>query len=535
MPGCFAVAEGGAGLARSSALISVGVLLSRLTGLARTVVLIDVLGTGALADVYTFANNVPNLVYELLAGGVLSAVLLPLFVDLTRREDRDGVSAVVSVAVGGLAAITVAGVLAAPLLASAIASLSGGGEQAAQQAIFVVLLRWFVPQVFFYGVIAVAAALLAARRHFAAAAFAPVLNNLVVIATYALASRVAGAELDAIPLEAVQGQRWTLLVLGLGTTLGVVANAAVLLPSVHRARIGLRLKVDRHHQALQQLKVAGKAALGYVLVSQIGVTITSLLANRFKQPGGYAAWTYANLVFYVVYALLVVSITTTLGPELAYAAQVGDQRALRREWLRGLRFIVLLVAPTAALLMVVARPLWELLPLRGDVDTTVTIFRWFMFGLLPFSIIQHVVRAFYALADTRPPFRVAVVQNILVVGMGLVASPILGVAGLAAAYGVGYWITAVIAFGWFAHRLGTFRYSEVTIVVRLMLAALQMAVVVVATEELLAWGGRPVHPLVALSVGTVAAAGSYIVFLAGLRADEDLRALLDVGRRLLKR
>ena len=84
------MAEGGSGLARSSALISVGVLLSRLTGLVRTVILIDVLGAGALADVYTFANNVPNLVYELLAGGVLSAVLLPIFVDLARHEDRDG-------------------------------------------------------------------------------------------------------------------------------------------------------------------------------------------------------------------------------------------------------------------------------------------------------------------------------------------------------------------------------------------------------------------------------------------------------------
>ena len=97
------------GFLRSSALISAGVLLSRLTGLARTLLLIAVLGNSALADVYTFANNVPNLFYELLAGGVLSAVLLPLFVDLVRRDDHEATSAVVSVAVGALAAITADG------------------------------------------------------------------------------------------------------------------------------------------------------------------------------------------------------------------------------------------------------------------------------------------------------------------------------------------------------------------------------------------------------------------------------------------
>jgi len=529
------VAEGGGGLARSSALISVGVLLSRLTGLVRTIVLIDVLGGSALADVYTFANNVPNLVYELLAGGVLSAVLLPLFVDLARRDDRDGTSAVVSAAAGGLAALSVAGVLAAPALGWAIASLSGGGERAAQQAAFVVLLRWFVPQVFFYGVITVVTSLLQARRRFAAAAFAPVLNNVVVIATYLVADRVSGLDLATASLGSVQAERWTLLVLGLGTTLGVAVNAMVLLPSVGRARVGVRLRFDRRDPALGRLREGAKAALGYVLVSQIGTTIVSLLANRFKDTGGYAAWTYANLVFYVMYGLLVVSITTALGPELAHAAQTGDRAGLRREWLRGLRLIVLLMAPAAAAAGVLATPLWELLPLRGSVAITVVIFRWFVLGLLPFSIIQHVVRAYYALSETRPPFRVALLQNALVVGMGLVAAPIFGVAGLAAVYAVGYWATALVAFGWFAHRLGRVRYSEVVVVARTMASAVGMAVVVLAVTALLGWGGRTVHPVVALTVGGAAAAGSYVVFLVSLRADDDLRALLGVARRLVRR
>jgi putative peptidoglycan lipid II flippase len=527
----------GDGVVRSSALISAGVLLSRLTGLVRTVLLISVLGGGGLADVYTFANNVPNLVYELLAGGVLSAVLLPLFVDLVRRDDRRGTSAVVSVAVGGLAALTVAGLLAAPALGWAIASLSGGGvDRAEQQAAFVVLLRWFVPQVFFYGVITVVTSLLQAKRRFAAAAFAPVVNNVVVIAAYLVVRRVTDLDLTVATLGEVQAERWTLLVLGLGTTLGVVANALVLLPSVGRARVGFRPTLDWRHPVLGRLAVAARGALGYVLVSQVGVTVTSLLANGFKQTGGYASWTYANLVFYVVYGLLVVSITTAVGPELAYAAQQDDLAVVRREWVRGLRLIVLLVAPVAAGMAVLAGPLWEVLPLdQGGVALTAVIFRWFAIGLLPFSVIQHVVRAYYALSETRPPFRVAVLQNALVVGAGVVAAPVFGVSGLAAAYAGGYLVTAVVAFSWFAHRLGRLRRSEVRAVPRMIAAALGMAVVVAASRALLTWGGRTASPVLSIVIGAVVGVASYVLFLATLDADGDLWAFVAVARRIVRR
>jgi putative peptidoglycan lipid II flippase len=518
-------------------LISVGVLLSRLTGLVRTVLLISVLGGGALADVYTFANNVPNLVYELLAGGVLSAVLLPLFVDLVRRDDRQGTSAVVSVAVGGLAALSVAGVLAAPALAWAIAALSGGSvDRVEQQAAFVVLLRWFVPQVFFYGVITVVTALLQAKRRFAAAAFAPVVNNLAVIVTYLVARQVSDLDLTVAGLGEVRAERWTLLVLGLGTTLGVVANAVVLLPSVGRARIRLRPTLAWHHPALGRLAVAARSALGYVLVSQIGVTITSLLANGFKQTGGYASWTYANLVFYVVYGLLVVSITTAIGPELAHAAQQGDLAVVRREWVRGLRLIVLLMAPVAAGMAVLAGPLWQVLPLdQGGVTLTVVIFRWFTIGLLPFSVIQHVVRAYYALSETRAPFRVAVVQNVIVVGAVAVAAALFGVAGLAAAYAGGYLVTAVVAFSWFAHHLGRLRTGDVRAVPRMIVAALGMAVVVAASQALLTWGGRSASPVLSLVIGAVVGVASYVLFLATLDADADLWAFVGAARRMVRR
>ena len=527
----------GSGLLKSSAVISGGVLLSRLTGFLRTLLLIHVLARSGLADVYTFANNVPNLVYELVAGGVLSAVLLPLFVDLLRRDDRDATSAVVSVAVGGLAAVTVAGVLAAPALGWAIASISGGStDRAAQQAALTVLLRWFIPQVFFYGLITVLTALLQARRRFAAAAFAPVLNNLVVIAAYLLADRVSELDLTRVPLQAALDERWTLAVLGLGTTAGVVINAVALFPAVSRSRLRLRLHLDWHNPALTRMMVAARGALGYVMVSQIGVIITSVLANRYKEEGDFAAYTYANLFFYVAYGLLAVSITTALGPELATAAQLGDRSGLRREWLRGLRLIVMLMAPASAGLAVLSDPLMRSLPFTSDgAGITAVIFAWFALGLVPFSTSQFVIRAYYAQSETRPPFRLAVVQYAVIVGLGVVLSPLFGVAGLSAAYAIGFAVTGVVSFSWFAHRLGILRFSDVAMLPRMAAAAVAMAMVVAASQALLSWGERRTAPLPASLIGVLVGAVSYPAFLWALRADDDLRSLLAAARRITGR
>ncbi|MGD9752310.1 MAG: murein biosynthesis integral membrane protein MurJ [Acidimicrobiia bacterium] len=527
-----------AGLLRSSAVISAGVLLSRLTGLLRTVVLIALLDNSPLGDVYNFANNVPNLVYELLAGGVLSAVLLPLFVDLLRNEDTDGISALVSVSVGALAAVTVAGVLAAPALGWAIAGLGGGAaDRAAEQAATTALLRWFIPQVFFYGLITVVTALLQARRRFAAAAFAPALNNVVVIGTYLVVGRVTSLDLTIAPLDEVLREPRTLALLGAGTTLGVAVSAFGLLPSLAGSGVRLRANPDRRNPAVASMLVAARGALGFVLVSQLGVTITSALAKRYRlDEGDYSAWNYANLLFFVVYGLLVVSITTALGPELATAAQTGDQRGVRREWLRGLRLIVLLMAPASAALGVLALPLMRILPFRAEAaGTTATIFRLFCFGLLPFSIVQHIIRASYALSERREPFRLAVVQNGVVVGLGIVFTPLFAITGLSVVYIVGYVVTAVVAFSHFAHRLGRLRFSEVAMLPRMVAAAVAMATVVAASQALLTWGSRTVPAVVAVAVGTVVGGVTYPAFLWGLRADGDLRALLAIGRRLLQR
>ncbi len=524
------------GLFRSSALISAGVLVSRITGFARTVVLVAILGTTSLADAYNFANNVPNLLYELLAGGVLSAVLLPLFVDLLRRDDRDGTSVVATVSVAGLGVITVVGLLAAPGLAWAIAAVRGGAEQADQQRALTILLRWFLPQVFFYGVMTVSISLLQARRRFGAAAFAPAANNLVAIAAFLLAPTLSGVDLDTASVGAALADRWAFTVLGLGTTLGVVVNALLLLPSLRSEHLGLRPRYIRGHPALRRMATASKGALGFVAVSQISVIVTSLLANRYSVTGGYAAYTYANLFFYVAYGLLAVSITTALAPELAGAAQAGDLPRLRREWLRGLRLIILLMAPASFGLAVMAGPLMAALPFNQEgADLTAGILAWYGVGLGAFSVYQFVVRGYYSLSDTATPFRLALVQNGVIIGTGLVLAPRFGLRGLAASFAIGFVVSAVVSFSRFARRVGRFPISAVAVVPRMVAAALAMAAVTAAVVAVLGWGGRSLPAPVVSAVGVSVAAASYPAFLWVFRADEDLRALVVLVRRLVNR
>ncbi len=173
---------GPGGLLRSSAIVSVGVGLSRATGLIRTAVLAAVIGTTALADGYNLANSTPNVIYDLMLGGVLAATLIPVIVERMEADDQRSIDAIATYVIAALVGVTVLGVVLAPLIIRAYAIFKGDRVAADQQiAIAVPLLIMFMPQVLLYGLDTLFTALLNAKRRFAAPAFAPVLNNVMVI------------------------------------------------------------------------------------------------------------------------------------------------------------------------------------------------------------------------------------------------------------------------------------------------------------------------------------------------------------------
>ena len=317
---------------RSSAVVAVGTALSRLTGFVRIAAIAYALGVTALAGTYSYANETPNIVYELLLGGVLTATLVPLFVRHFESHDEDAASAVFTVSILVLVAVTVVGVLLAPWIVDLYTLRVDGANLADQQELATDLLRLFMPQMLFYGIATLATAMLNAKRRFAAAAFAPALNNIVVIAVFLTLPRIADGSLS---VDGVLGDEGLLLLMGLGTTAGIVVMALALLPALRRAHVHLRyLPAFRHPAVVTLVRVSGWT-VGYVIANQIALFFVTVLANGTS--GGPFIYVSAYAFFQLPHGLLAVSLSTTFAPELARVAARGDLTALRGQLSRGLR------------------------------------------------------------------------------------------------------------------------------------------------------------------------------------------------------
>jgi putative peptidoglycan lipid II flippase len=218
------------GILRAAGTMAVATLVSRITGLLRTMVLTAALGVGLVGDAYNTSNTLPNIVYELLLGGVLTSVVVPLLVRAQERDDDGGAAyaqRLATVAIAGLVVVTGLAVLAAPLLTA----LYGLDEDPAQYELATWLARILLVEIVFYGIGALAQAILNSRGVFGPPAWAPVLNNVVVIGAGVLFVAASGPG-DLTPLTITDTQVW---LLGVGTTLGIAVQALVLLPLLRRA------------------------------------------------------------------------------------------------------------------------------------------------------------------------------------------------------------------------------------------------------------------------------------------------------------
>ncbi|MDP9336067.1 MAG: murein biosynthesis integral membrane protein MurJ, partial [Actinomycetota bacterium] len=428
-------------LARSSAAVAAGTLLSRLTGLLRVVVLAAAIGKASLADTYNLANITPNIVYELLVGGVLAATLVPVFVDQLERRDDRSTSAVFTVTLTALMLFTAVTMALSPFLARLFVLREHGPDRAAQLHVLTVLVLCFVPQMVFYGFTTLASALLNARRRFVAAAFAPVLNNVVVIvALLVFALRTSGRHRAITDVVRVRNDLGLLLLLGIGTSAGIVAMAGVLVPAVVRAGFRLRFALAWRDPAIRTiLRLSGWTA-GYVVTNQLAQLFVLVLANN--STGNVSAYVYAFTFYVVPHGLLAVSIMTTMTPNLARLARADDREGMRREFGLGLRYIVVLVLPASVLFAVLAQPMLGVIVRHQftahDAVVTADTLQAFALSLVPFSVYLYAMRAFYALQDTRTPFVLNALENGMNVVLAIVLFPHLGVQGLALAWSGAY-------------------------------------------------------------------------------------------------
>jgi putative peptidoglycan lipid II flippase len=443
---------------RNTAVMSVGTALSRVTGFLRLSAQTAALGVtiSSLGNTYATANTTPNIVYELVLGGILTSVFVPVFVEWRRREGQDtawGVAGrVLTLTLVVLAVAAAAGMVFAPQIVDLYLSGSEATDRQAQIDLGAYLLRWFMPQIVFYGIGAVATGLLNAERRFAAPMFAPILNNLVAIATFGTyAWLLHGGDPSVTAIS--DGQR---LVLGAGTTLGVVAMTVALWPSLRRLGFRWHLRFDWNHPAVRKLGRLALWVVVYVVANQVAYVIVIVLSGPFE--AGYQIYSTAFILFSLPHAIFVVSIFTALLPGMSDRWAAGDPTGVRTLFSRGVRDTAVIIVPASIGYVVLADPIVRALlehgqALPADATEIARTLQAFAIGLPFFSTFQLLTRTFYAVQDARTPALVNVGAAVVNIGIDLVFVVVvdLGVPGLALGHAVSY-LVATIACGAILHR-----------------------------------------------------------------------------------
>lgn len=397
------------GLLRSVATISAWNTVSRITGFGRVLAVGAALGTTFVGNTYQSANLVSNLLFELLAAGLLSAPLVPAFVGLLDDGRRDEVErlagALLGLALVVLGGVVIAAAVAGPAIMRVLTAAMDPGElRDAEIRLGSFLLWFFLPQVLLYAVLAIATAVLNAERRFSAAAMAPIANNLVVIATMLVFVDVRSGVAPSMDLPLSDR-----LLLAIGTTAGVVAMAAIPLVAIVRNGFTLRPMWEPRHPRLREIVRVG-AWGGAVLASmQVLILTTLVLANPV--PGGVVAYQIAFTFFLLPIALAAHPVFTALYPQLA-----GHAHA--RRWARfgddvgdGLRRVVFLVLPASVALIVVGSPALRVIRM-GELDRSGAVFvgrvlAAYALGLAGYGCFLLLARAWTAAGMPRVPALVA--------------------------------------------------------------------------------------------------------------------------------
>ncbi|MGH3253001.1 MAG: murein biosynthesis integral membrane protein MurJ, partial [Trebonia sp.] len=314
----------GQGIGRAAVMIGVITVLARTVGFGRQVVFAHTVGTTCLGTAYTTANMVPNIIYDIVLGGALSSVVVPVLAgpaSAAGAEARRIASALLTWTVLLLVPVSAALALAAHPIVSALLSGATGCPHGPLTGVGARMLIVFAPQVLLYGLAVVLYGILQSHRRFGAPALAPLLSSLVVIGAYAGFGEVGGAYVNRLgelpPLAEY--------LLSGGTTLGVLALVVTAVVPVWR--IGVRTRPTLHFPPgvgprVGRLALAGVATL---VAQDASVAVVIVLANHFGTSGALVIYGFAWAVFVVPYAVLAVPIATSAFPELsARDADGGD-------------------------------------------------------------------------------------------------------------------------------------------------------------------------------------------------------------------
>jgi len=429
------------GVAGAAVMIAVLTVLARLAGFGRTLVFTNTVGADSTGDIYLAANTVPNIVFEVVAGGALASLVVPMLAGGIATGDREQVRRTASALLGWTLLILTPLAVVIALAAEPIARLLLGGGGSAQVDLAARFLVVFAPQVVLYGIGIVLAGVLQAHRRFAGPAVAPLLSSLVVAAAYLVFAAIGGSgdiETLATPAE---------LVLAVGTTLGVVVLSLCLLVPARRLRLHLRPSLRFPVGAaprVRRLAVAGVLTLaGQQLVAAVAIR----LAN--DGPDGTQVVYFAGLTLFLVpWAALAVPLATSAYPGLAERAEVGDEAGYRRSLAPAAVLTVAPAAVAAGVLVAVSGPMARVFLASAPPETVVALrdtIIAFAPGLVGYALVALLTRALYARGLWKAPTVCVLGGWLLAVAADVVLARQLPVEHRGLALGAGHSIGVTVA------------------------------------------------------------------------------------------
>ncbi|MFD9338438.1 murein biosynthesis integral membrane protein MurJ [Streptomyces sp. NPDC060028] len=534
-------------LLKSSALMAAGTIVSRMTGFLRTLVIAGAIGVSTLNDTYQVANTLPTMIYVLVGGGALNAVFIPQLVR-AMKNDEDGGEAyanrLLTLVVVLLAGVTTICVLAAPLFISMMSQKIASDPQRLDVA--VAFAHYCLPTMFFMGVHVVLGQILNARGRFGAMMWTPVLNNIVVIATFgAFIWAFGGFTSSGITEGTVTADGVRLL--GIGTLLGLTVQALAMLPYLRDAGFRPRLRFDWKGHGLGKAAKLAKWTFFFVLANQIGLVVVTQLATWAGEVAdkqghhgtGITAYNYALLLWQMPQAIITVSVMTAVLPRISRSAHDGDAAAVRDDISYGLRTSAVAIVPCAFAFLALGVPMATLLYAgAGDGARNIGfVLMAFGLGLIPYSVQYVVLRGFYAYEDTRTPFYNTVIVATVNAAVSTAAFFVLparwAVVGMAAAYGLGYTVGVGVAWRRLRTRLGGNLDGAhvMRTYARLIGACVPAAAVAgAAAYAVTQWLGSGVAgSVVSLVTGGVALAAVFLIAAKRMRIEE-LNALVGMVR-----
>jgi putative peptidoglycan lipid II flippase len=514
---------------RSSGVMALGTLASRGTGFLRTLVIAYVLGVGAVSTAYYNANTLPNAVYDLMLGGILTSVVVPLLVNAAKR-DADGGEAydqrMFTLATMALAALTLVATLGAALLVSLYAHALTGAER----HLTVIFAFFFIPQIFFYGVSSLAGGVLNARGHFAAPMWTPVLNNFVVIAVLLLFVAVGGTGASASTITSGQ-----IRLLGFGTTLGIVVQTVALIPFLRRVGFRWRPRFDFRRDEVSEIMRMAAPLFGYIVTTQVSFLVVTNVANaawKHAPYDGTPTYGYAWQLFQMPYAIVGISVITALLPRMSAHAAERRFSEVKLDFSGGVRLASAVVVPASLFLLVLGAPFAE--ALFGYGSTTATdakyiglVFGIFSLGLVPYMMFQLMLRVFYAMHDSRTPMYIGVAVMVVNVAASLFSLAALPaghvVEGVAAAFGLANLVGTVIAWRILSRRMRGLHGRLIAIsLVRMHLAAIPGAIFALAVSFSVGviFAPGPAFGIITVIIGGSGALLLYVLFAKALGVTE---------------